>query len=487
MKNCFTVYSRIIAIILLLIFTYVSCTYPYVNEDYDPFTPGTGTPVYTYIDNENNVTEEDIGKTIIAIENNKYTEGVFLLSEDIEDDYSKVVFFFEGNTISMFFEEGNNFPSSMILNDSNDTYNGYFSGYNEETQSYNVVIEDNENYYYVNNITLNKGIVTTYEDDLTKTPSQNKRLRNTAIALGIYCSIYYHNNGDKNTSSSARWGSRRDWANLFENIFFVSFGVVVLAAGLTAIVSPVITAPIAAVFFVAGLLSYVIADILYKVDDFENSKNINMSPPIAGETNSSSAKFLLTVEWLDEPQINSTMKFLHCSEIYRIRLEIINLPLHFNEEDLYKILNNYYIFSPNDDKYYYDYYTRINSGARPVYVPPPYPPSEQTLTFFNLIGNNSSPYRIIKNPNNYKAFDIVFERNSNEIKFITHELRMGIFFGTDLIVNGTGIKDNKFFGNIDDLTEFNYINGITNNENYPGMFTMRFCLNNNCGHLENHE
>jgi len=79
MKIFTGIFLRFTALVLLVTFTFVSCSNPFVpssiskspDEPIVIITPGEGNPRYVYIDSDGNITDADYGRTALFVEDNK--------------------------------------------------------------------------------------------------------------------------------------------------------------------------------------------------------------------------------------------------------------------------------------------------------------------------------------------------------------------------------------------------------------------------------
>ena len=148
---------------------------------------GDFTLMGVYVDSNGNFTETDSGRTVLVTDDK--AEVVFY-SDNIESgDDDHVGLTFEGKNIIFLFEKDRNFPSRIVLSDSEESYNGIFTPYDPVTQTYGLTIEQGRDKETLSNIALSKDIFTQYKDDTELTPSQNLRMRNLYIAACIYKSL----------------------------------------------------------------------------------------------------------------------------------------------------------------------------------------------------------------------------------------------------------------------------------------------------------
>jgi len=194
-----------LALFVLLVMVFNSCQHPLMAPVGEPEKNNTGdfTPRYFYVDSSGNFTGTDSGRTVLFADDQAY---VTFYSDDIEHDANRVGYAFEDKIIIFFFEENRNFPSSMVLSDSNGLYNGYFTPYDSVTQTYSLVIKQDGEQDILSNISLNKDIFTQYKDGPDLTPSQNLRLRNLFVSMCIYKSLDdYIASNDTNARGIFSW------------------------------------------------------------------------------------------------------------------------------------------------------------------------------------------------------------------------------------------------------------------------------------------
>jgi len=463
----YTFFTRLPAILLLFVFSYTSCSNPFtiikeknISTPFDPFNPGEGTPVYSYIDDDGNLSDTDYGKTLFFVEDNEHAEGVFIYSDDTKDDYSCVTFLYEDITITMFFEDDSGFPTSMYIPGPKGNFKGYFSSYNDETQAYNIMIEQDNNYDMLKNISLDKELLTKYQNDPDKTDSQNKRIRNYTTSLCVYYSLYnfFKSNDSTNNVRSARAISIiPDWLkNALSNPAIMFVAVIFFT-------------PVVAVVTAVEIIETGIQNSIDLLNVF-----VSASKPVE--------KLFITLEWADDRDTDTVTKpedLLHFKKNifeYTIHVEVLSGP--WNEDKLNELINaSYYAYSPGEE-----------------YNPEKAPSS---LGYFAF--SNGKPYEIIKNDSTYKKFDIKFTRNSSPVTYYETEVRIGLVFQNPLVIKENDNDDNdtynavnvKFFGNINNDSNYTYNTSVKPENNpdiditYSNLLTMRFCLfsYNECPHF----
>jgi hypothetical protein len=192
MKKAFEQFSRIIALVLLVTVTFVSC---FDNPPEEPLklTPGVGTPRSFYLDSDGNVLETEpddgSGRTGLIVEDNKLAEGVLIYSDDTTAE-DRVAFVYEDSIVSMFFKKGSNFPHRMAISNGSEDCTAYILPYNAETNTCRIAFLNKRSYWRVDPVVLNRNIFTLYEEDTALTDSQNRRMANMTIAMGVWGSLY---------------------------------------------------------------------------------------------------------------------------------------------------------------------------------------------------------------------------------------------------------------------------------------------------------
>jgi hypothetical protein len=159
------------------------------NACNDPSGSGVNdfTPVGFYVDSSGNVTETDSGRTVVVAD--KKAQVVFY-SDNLSSSAQRVGFTFEDKTIIFVFEKDQNFPSKIVLSDTEGSYNGVFTRYDPVTQTYGITFDQGDDKETWSDIALSKDVFTQYKDDPELTANQNMRMRNLYIAMCIYKSLY---------------------------------------------------------------------------------------------------------------------------------------------------------------------------------------------------------------------------------------------------------------------------------------------------------
>jgi len=206
-----------IALFVLIIMVYNACSDPTNPPEGTPEKNNAGafTPKGFFVDSDGNITKTDSGRTVLVADDK--AEVVFY-SDDIESgDDDRVGLTFEEKTIIFLFENGQNFPGKIVLSSPKESYNGTFTAYDPETQTYGLTLEQGGVKETLSDIVLGKDIFTQYNDDEDLTPSQNQRMRNLYIAMRVYTSLddFFYSD---NTLQSQRgiWG----FINTVAQVFF---------------------------------------------------------------------------------------------------------------------------------------------------------------------------------------------------------------------------------------------------------------------------
>jgi len=197
LKLLMKIKQSIIAVIILLVMVFNACS----GGGYTPFTPEGNTPtgsnpggssvktleqpVLFYVDKDGNYSDKDSGRTALVADAEAY--AVFY-SDDYESGADRVGFAFEDKTIIFFFDKGNNFPSSMVMSDTEDSFLGVFTPYINETQTYGLIIDQNEEGEETWTVPMDDTFKK-YTNNTELNESQNTRMHNMFVAMCIYQSL----------------------------------------------------------------------------------------------------------------------------------------------------------------------------------------------------------------------------------------------------------------------------------------------------------
>jgi hypothetical protein len=196
MKRNFECFSRFIALALVVTVIFTSC--PVVPSPLPPeepplvLTPGVGTPCYFFLDSEGNFIESETdgpGRTGLLVKDNELAKGALVYSDDTDYE-DRVAFVYKNSIVSMFFKKGNNFPHRMAITDGSDAYYAFLSPYDAVNHTYHATFTSNGHYEMMDNIVLNENIFILYENNPELSDSQNRRMANMTIAMGVWGSLY---------------------------------------------------------------------------------------------------------------------------------------------------------------------------------------------------------------------------------------------------------------------------------------------------------
>jgi len=174
------------ALFVLLIMVFNACNNPATGTP-EGNNASDFTPMYFYVDSDGKFTETDSGRTVLVADDKA---KVVFYSDNIgsrDDDFVSLTF--EDKIIIFLFEKDRNFPSRIVLSNSEESFNGIFTPYDPVTQIYGLTIEQGGEEETLSNIALSKDIFTKYKDVTEFTPSQNLRMHNLYIAMCIYKSL----------------------------------------------------------------------------------------------------------------------------------------------------------------------------------------------------------------------------------------------------------------------------------------------------------
>jgi len=245
MKKAFEWISRSIALVLLVTVSFMSCSIPGDSSDGPPpplkLTPGVGTPHSFYLDSQGNYIETETsgpGRTGLVIENNKLAEGVLIYSDDTDSE-DRVAFVYQNSIVSMFFKKNSNFPHRMAITDGSDVYYAYLSKYNTVNHTYYVTFLHNSVYDMMGQVVLNENIFSLYQKDPELSDSQNRRMANMTIAMGVWGSLYA--TFEQLNSTPGFYIPRGMFSSFLKTTAKVFSNIAVAAAVVAFVVAPIVT------------------------------------------------------------------------------------------------------------------------------------------------------------------------------------------------------------------------------------------------------
>jgi len=251
----------ITSLLILVVFTFTSCFGPLSYLPQEPgeyvIEIGKGTPVFIYLDSDYKpitepvgINDPDPGKTALVVLDNPMAEGVMVLAETTAEGTTvSIISKNDQSAISMFFDEGKNFPSSLIIKSPGERINAFFSSYNTQKEHYSIAFEgdDDEGNMILHDVIMSQSILNVYTDDSTLCEAQNARIRNIYTSLGVFASLNYELSGDGfNSTIFLAWG--------WKEILTVALVVVAVVALVVAVVlaPPAAIAVVGATIVIAG-------------------------------------------------------------------------------------------------------------------------------------------------------------------------------------------------------------------------------------------
>jgi hypothetical protein len=246
-------FSQGMAVILIFTVSFMFFSCPIIEEPPpppkgpSPLTPGVGTPSYFFLDSDGNYIDNEgagPGRTGLIVEGNQFTEGVLVYSDDTDME-DRVAFVNEDSIVSMFFRKGSNFPHRMTINDGSDTYYAYVSPYDTGNYTYNITFINNGLYEMMDHVVLNKNVFSLYENDPELSISQNRRMANMIVAMGVWGSLYAtfdsQLNGPGIVIGRGILGDFfRGVAKVFTTIAIIAVIVAIVVVPVVTLISPVI-------------------------------------------------------------------------------------------------------------------------------------------------------------------------------------------------------------------------------------------------------
>jgi hypothetical protein len=202
-KQEVSVKIRLLAFLALIPFTATTCWLPQSPEPVpQPFVPVTPGPAITtpavnslsfYVGDDYQPSKEDTGKTAYLLQGEDAPKDFVVTSEDL-DEGNGVVRFLDGGTgtaVSVYFDEGEAFPSLFIVNEEGkeERVYGAFSLYNEEKETFSLTLKSGEEKQTFEGITLNQYVLSAYQDDSPLSDKQNERTRHYVTAVGVWTAL----------------------------------------------------------------------------------------------------------------------------------------------------------------------------------------------------------------------------------------------------------------------------------------------------------
>jgi hypothetical protein len=167
-------------------------------------------------------TETDEGVTAFAFNNNQAAKDLVITSEEAKSGDGTVTRFLAGETgtvVSMYFSGGENppFPQIFVMsNEENNDVFGFFSPYDAETETFSLTLRAGPETHTLNNIVLNKNVLSAYQPDPQKSGGWNARMRDYTVSLGVWTALTLAIEAEKDgiaaTDGNDRAGlDRPDW------------------------------------------------------------------------------------------------------------------------------------------------------------------------------------------------------------------------------------------------------------------------------------
>jgi len=468
MKIFTGIFLRFTALVLLVTFTFVSCSNPFVpsNTSKSPdepivvITPGEGNPRYVYIDSDGNITDADYGRTVLFVEDNKNAEGVLIVSDKADSGDSRVSIYNQNNNsiVSMFFKPDSNFPYYMIINQNEDICYAYLSYYNPSNSTYDIVFTKDGEYSQLSNLVFNKDIFNAYQNDPALSSSQNLRLRNITIALGLWGSLYNAFDDPAIMASLSR--SIRGFFKAFVSVVKAVFkAVAVIATVVAVVVAPIVTfinpaagAVVAKAAQVVAAASTAIVVGLTLVENWLDDDKTNQ-PGTTGTTGKKNLMINVTNVNKNYEPVENGKKLFHINQGEDVLLEFSSIGWDTTKYNLKTFYVDFVPVADNSRNIYWGY-----EPGNPDY---PYPSSSMSFTI-TFERENLPPDR----------FRIRIKRQFSGNGGGDHRVAYGFVFNeTDkLLVNG---KDKE------EEVEYQY-SYETIAKTHTNMFVVWFCIDPYC-------
>jgi hypothetical protein len=210
-KQEVSVKIRLLALLVLIPFTATTCwllqnpepapqsSSPATPQPLVPVTPGTATttPAVSsltfYVGDDYQPSEEDTGKTAYLLQGKDAPKDFVVTSEDLEDERGVVRFLDgeNGTAVSVYFDEGEAFPSLFIVSEEGkeERVYGAFSDYDYGTETFSLTLQSGDEKQTFEGITLNKNVLSAYQNDPSLSDKQNERTRHYVTAVGVWTAL----------------------------------------------------------------------------------------------------------------------------------------------------------------------------------------------------------------------------------------------------------------------------------------------------------
>jgi hypothetical protein len=196
-----------IALVLLVTFTFITCSHPLMGrlpDDAEIFVvePGKGTPRFFHVDADNNPVLAEIpknvadpGRTVMYVDDSPGAQGVYVVA-DSTGSANDVISILETNKdikINFFYRKGEQFPHAIDFWQGGALSSARLSTYDEESETYAMTLEMDGEYEAFPNLVLNRRIIDAVNASTFVNPdlhdTQNARIRQVYISLGLYMSF----------------------------------------------------------------------------------------------------------------------------------------------------------------------------------------------------------------------------------------------------------------------------------------------------------
>ncbi|MCL2556949.1 MAG: hypothetical protein FWE09_00560 [Treponema sp.] len=235
---------RIVAPILLVIFTITSCSNGLTHGPGPINPPLPDSPEglrFFYLDSGNRPTTVDTGRIAMFIEDNEDVEGVLVVAwvpgNHLDNGVVvQVINTNDDSMITMAYGRDEAFPTTVAISAEGQEISGDFSAYDRETETYSVTFSLDGDVETFEDLVLNKNVFSAHEFSGELSESQNVRLQRIVTTLALWESLRLQIDDESEIGARflPRWLKR------------IVVGVLV-AVAVVAFVAVVIMAPPAAV------------------------------------------------------------------------------------------------------------------------------------------------------------------------------------------------------------------------------------------------
>ena len=208
MKN--SLFSRIVAGIVLVAFTVASCDTGFRPPKEGPIVidppPASDLRLF-YLDSNNKPAPWDTGKIAMIAETEDAQGVAVVASNKLGGGIAvQVVNANNDSVVTFVYPSGKNFPSRVTINIGGEETEGKFSAYDRATETYSVTFSQDEETETFDNLFLNKNVFTLNQPNGRSNESQDARLQRITTTMALWASLMLQTDDDSGIGARAARG-----------------------------------------------------------------------------------------------------------------------------------------------------------------------------------------------------------------------------------------------------------------------------------------